>query len=345
MIGAAAPTGGPATTAVPEGTWAAAVRLLQDADDVALACHVNPDGDALGSMLALAQSLQSLGKRVVCSWDGGSPLTIPTAYADLPGRDLLVEPPNFPTDPPVLVALDTGSLDRLGCLAEVVPAAGAVLVIDHHASNGGFGTVGLIDPLAAATAVLVEELIRRLGAKLTADVAACLYTGLTTDTGSFKYASTTPAVHELAARLLATGIRHDKIARAIWDTNCFAYISMLGAVLSRTELEENAAAGLGLVWTYSTAEDLAAFGVGMEELEGVIDVIRTTAEAEVAAVCKQDADGTLKVSMRSKGRVDVGAVAVALGGGGHRLAAGLTSTADVPTTMERVRRLLAAAPR
>ncbi len=330
-------------TAVPEFVWTAAVRLLQDADDVALGCHVNPDGDALGSMLALAQSLQSLGKRVVCSWDGGSPLTVPTAYAGLPGRDLLVEPADFPSAPAVLVALDTGSRDRLGSLAEAVTAAGAVLVVDHHASNEGFGTVGLVDPHAAATAVLVEELIRRLGAKLTADVAACLYTGLTTDTGSFKYASTTPAVHELAGRLLATGIAHDEISRAIWDTNCFTYIQLLGAVLSRIVLEPDAAGGLGLVWTHSTAADLVTYGVGMEELEGVIDVIRTTAEAEVAAVCKQDVDGALKVSMRSKGHIDVGAVAVALGGGGHRLAAGVTSTADVATTMERVRRLLATA--
>jgi phosphoesterase RecJ-like protein len=331
-------------TAVPEPSWAAAVALLLGADEVALACHVNPDGDALGSMLALAQTLESLGKRAVCSWDGATPLALPTAYAGLVGVDLLVETAEFPTAPDVLVALDTGSLDRLGCLADVVAHAGAVLVIDHHASHEIFGTVGLIDPHAAATAVLVEELVRRLGAKLTADVAACLYTGLTTDTGSFKYASTTPAVHELAARLLATGIRHDEIARAIWDTNCFAYVSMLGGVLSRARLELHAAGGLGLVWTYSTAADLAAYGVGMEELEGVIDVIRTTAEAEVAAVCKQEADGSLKVSMRSKGRIDVGAVCVALGGGGHRFAAGLTTAADATTTMGKIRELLAAAP-
>lgn len=331
-------------TGVPESAWGAATGVLLAAEEVALACHVNPDGDALGSMLALGQGLQSLGKRVVCSWDGGSPLALPTAYAGLPGADLLVESVAFPAVPEVLVALDTGSIDRLGCLAEAVPGAGAVVVVDHHPTNEGFGTVEVIDPHAAATAVLVEELLRRLGAKLTADVAACLYTGLTTDTGSFKYASTTPAVHELAARLLATGIRHDEIARAIWDTNCFAYISMLGAVLSRARLEEAAAGGLGLVWTYSTAADLTTYGVGMEELEGVIDVIRTTAEAEVAAVCKQDADGTLKVSMRSKGHIDVGALCVALGGGGHRFAAGLTSTGGVTGTMDSIRELLGAAP-
>lgn len=331
------------TDAVPEAAWAAAVRLLADADEVALACHVNPDGDALGSMLALAQSLRSMGKQVVCSWDGATPLTMPAPYAGLAGLELLVDPADFPPAPPVLVALDAGALERLGCLADVGAAAGAVLVVDHHASNAGFGTVNLIDPHAAATAVLVEELIRRLGAKLTAEVATGLYTALTTDTGSFKYASTTPAVHEFAARLLATGIRHDEIERAIWDTKSFAYIRLLGAVLNRAELEPAAAGGLGLVWSYSTATDLRTFGVAMEELEGLIDVIRTTSEAEVAAMCKQGPDGRLSVSVRSKGRIDVGGVCVALGGGGHRLAAGVTSDADVPTTMTRIRQLLAVA--
>lgn len=331
-------------TSVPESTWAAAVRVLLDADEVALAAHLNPDGDSLGSMLGLGQALASLGKRALCSWDGNSPLEVPTAYADLPGLDLLVPPSEFPVAPPVLVCLDTGSPDRLGRFAAAATRADVVLVIDHHASNEGFGSVNLIDPHAAATAVLVEELVRRLGAKLTADVAACLYTGLTTDTGSFKYASTTPAVHELAARLLATGIRHDEIARAIWDTNCFAYVSMLGAVLSRAVLEPEAAGGLGLVWTYSTAADLSAYGVSIEELEGVIDLIRTTAEAEVAAVCKQDVDGSLKVSMRSKGRIDVGALCTGLGGGGHRMAAGLTTTGDAETVLPLIRDRLARAP-
>lgn len=331
-------------TSVPESTWAAAVRVLLDADEVALAAHLNPDGDSLGSMLGLGQALASLGKRALCSWDGNSPLEVPTAYAGLPGLDLLVPPAEFPVAPPVLVCLDTGSPDRLGRFAAAATRADVVLVIDHHASNEGFGTVNLIDAHAAATAVLVEELVRRLGAKLTADVAACLYTGLTTDTGSFKYASTTPAVHELAARLLATGIRHDEIARAIWDTNCFAYVSMLGAVLSRAVLEHEAAGGLGLVWTYSTAADLSAYGVSIEELEGVIDMIRTTAEAEVAAVCKQDVDGSLKVSMRSKGRIDVGALCTGLGGGGHRMAAGLTTTGDAETVLPLIRDRLARAP-
>lgn len=331
-------------TAPSEPTWAAAVRALTSAPQVVLTCHVHPDGDALGSMLALGQGLRSLGIGVRCSWGAAGRLAVPAAYAQLPGLELLVEPGALPSAPGVLVALDTASSDRLGTLGPLVDRAGVVVVVDHHASNGGFGSIRVIDPAAAATAVLVEELLRRLGVPLTADIAACLYTGLTTDTGSFKHASTTPSVHELAARLLGTGIRHDVISRRIWDTNSFGYVQLLGRALLRCELEPVEAQGLGLVWTYTTTEDLTELGVDFEELEAVIDVLRSTAEAEVAMVVKSDRDGTRKVSTRSKGHLDVGAVCVALGGGGHRFAAGFTSGQDVPTTVDAVRKRLVDAP-
>jgi phosphoesterase RecJ-like protein len=174
-----------------------------------------------------------------------------------------------------------------------------------------------------------------------ADIAACLYTGLTTDTGSFKFAATSPEVHEIAAELLRTGLRHDLIARQIWDTNRLPYITLLGELLTRTTYEPASR----LIWTHVSSTDLAASGVLMEELEGVIDVIRTADEAETAVICKQETDGSYKVSMRSKGAVDVGAICVALGGGGHRYAAGFTSFEDVPSTMARVRAAVDAAPR
>ncbi|MDQ6650230.1 MAG: bifunctional oligoribonuclease/PAP phosphatase NrnA [Actinomycetota bacterium] len=327
--------------------WERAVELLASADSVALACHISPDGDALGSMLALAIALDSLGKSVTASW-GSEPFAVPAAYASLSRLTLLSPPTRFPARPPLLVTFDTGSQDRLGVLAPVVDATlaagGDVLVVDHHASNTGYGSVHLVDATAAATAVLVDELLRRLGVDLTADIAAALYTGLATDTGCFKFVSTTPATHELAGRLLATGFRHDLLSREIWDTNSFGYVRLLGDVLGRAELEADAAGGLGLVWTCATAADMRTHGVAMEQLEGVIDILRTSREAEVAVVCKQDLDGAMKVSTRSKGRIDVGAVCVALGGGGHRFAAGFTAHDDATTTMAAVRKLLADAP-
>ncbi len=331
-------------TVIPTETWDAAVKVLGDADEVALACHVNPDGDAIGSMLALVQALCSLGKRDACSWSGEERLHVPSSYVDLPGLELLVDPGGFPPAPQVFVALDTGSLQRLGTLGAVTERAGMVLVIDHHASNEGFGTVELLDGSAAATAVLVEELINRLGVPLSPGIAACLYAGLITDTASFKHVSTTPAVHHVAARLLETGIRHDVISRTIWDTNTFGYVQLLGALLSRSVLERDAVGGCGMVWSYSTRADLEAYSVVFDELEGVIDVLRTSAEAEVAVMCKQQLDGLWQVSMRSKGRVDIAAVCAELGGGGHRFAAGFTSSADVQPTMQRIRDALATAP-
>ena len=324
--------------------WAQAVALLEAAGEVDLACHVGPDGDALGSMLALGIALRSSGKKVRASW-GSEPFEVPQPYRGLPGLDLLVHASEVPPHPELLVTFDTGSVARLGALADRVDAAQEVLVIDHHASNTRFGTVNVVDVHAASTASMVVDLIGALGLEVTADVAACAYTGLVTDTGSFKYAGTTPEVHQLAARLLATGIRHDLISRAIWDTAPFGYLKLLGLVLARAVLEPEAVGGLGLVWTAVGADDLNRHDLALADVEGVIDVLRTTVEAEVAVVVKVDPeDGWLKVSTRSKGRLDVGAVCVALGGGGHRFAAGFTSYQPLSATMETLREALAAAP-
>jgi phosphoesterase RecJ-like protein len=324
--------------------WDDAVRLLRDADDVVLACHVAPDGDALGSMLALGLALRAQGKRVVASW-GSEPFVVPAAYASLPGQDLLVAAADVPAAPALLVTFDTGSTDRLGSLGDRVAAAGEVLVVDHHTTSTRFGTVNVVDTAAAATAAVVVELLDRLDWPLTADVAANAYTGLVTDTGSFKHKATTPQVHELAARLLATGIRHDLISREIWDTASFGYVKLLGLVCARAVLEADEVGGLGLVWTAVGVEDLDRYDLALSDVEGVIDVVRTAREAEVAVVVKTDPeDGLLKVSTRSKGQVDVGAVCASLGGGGHRFAAGFTSADSLPVTMARLRSALAEAP-
>jgi phosphoesterase RecJ-like protein len=324
--------------------WDEAVRHLLGARSVVLACHVGPDGDALGSMLALGLVLRDLGKDVVASW-GGAPFAVPATYAYLPGLDLLVPPADVPAAPELLVTLDTGSTDRLGSLADRVRTAGCCVVVDHHASNTRFGAVNVVDETAAATAVLVTELLDRLGVPLTHDLAVGLYTGLVTDTGSFKYSATTPAVHALAGRLLATGIRHDLISRAIYDDAPFGYVQLLGRACAGAALEVDAVRGLGLVHCLVPAEDLTRSGLAMADVEGVIDVLRVAQEAEVAVVLKGDpVEGGFKVSTRSKGAVDVGAVCTALGGGGHRFAAGFTSWDDGPSTLERLRKELDAAP-
>jgi phosphoesterase RecJ-like protein len=322
-----------------EASWEKAVAALTGSDEVVLACHVSPDGDALGSMLALAHALRRHGTRVLPSFS--EPFDVPESLRGLPGTDLLVSPDRVPAAPALLVTFDTGSVDRLGGLADRVAAAGEVLVVDHHASNTGFGTLHLVDPAAAATAVLVEELVRRLGVTLDPDIAACLYAGLVTDTGSFRFAGTTPATHQLAARLLGTGFRHDELARQLFDTHPFGWLPMAGAVLARTRLEPAEVGGLGLVWADCRLAELAAHGLGLDQAESLIDLVRTAREAEVAAVLKELPQGGWAVSVRSKGRVDVGAVCTGLGGGGHRFAAGFTSRTGLEEAVSALRAALA----
>jgi phosphoesterase RecJ-like protein len=331
-------TSGPITAA----DWTRAAKILASAgndrsDQICLACHVRPDADALGSMLGLAQALQTQGRRVIASF-GDSPFEVPAILRFLPGLDLLSPPADVPGRPQVMVTLDAAGIDRLGALAPAAADATELIVLDHHASNTGFGTVNLVDPAAAATAVLACELIDRLSVPLTPDVALCLYAGLVTDTGSFKFSSTTPEVHELAARLLSTGIDPALVSRHLYDTAPFGYLGMLAKALDRAELEPDAARGLGLVWTTVTRADRGA--LPFDAAESVIEEVRKTAEAEVAVVLKEDDRGTWQVSVRSKSEVDVAKAAGAMGGGGHARAAGFSASGGPDAAVSALKALL-----
>ena len=333
---------------LPEHDWAAAAALLGAAPDVTLVCHVAPDGDALGSMLALARVLRAGGASVTCTW-GDERWAVPTAYEWLPDIERVVPPAAVPGEPSVLVVLDTASRDRLGILRGLPEQAGAVVVVDHHAHSGEdeatrLPGVHLVDSGAAATAVVVEELLRRLDADVDETTATLLYVGLVTDTGSFQHSVTTPAVHDVAGRLLTAGARPDDVAQLLWSAKPFAFQQVLGSALAQSRLEPSGALGRGLVWTVVEQSDLQRFGIGLDEVEAVIDVVRSAREADVAAVLKEDVDGTFRVSTRSRGATDVGAACASLGGGGHRLAAGFTSHDDAHTTMTKLRAALDRAP-
>ncbi|HEY8481561.1 MAG TPA: bifunctional oligoribonuclease/PAP phosphatase NrnA [Spirillospora sp.] len=318
--------------------WDRAVALIREAEEVCLACHVVPDGDALGSMLALAQALGALGKRCLASF--GEPFAVPAILRFLPGQEFLVEPGKIPAEPELMISLDAAGRARLGTLAEPAARAGALIVVDHHASNTGFGGVRIVDPDAAATAVLVEELIRRLGVPLDRDIAQGLYAGLASDTGSFKYPCTTPEVHNLAGRLLNAGVRPDAVSRELWDRAPFGYLQVLAGALARARLERDAAGGRGLVWTTVARADRDARDVTYDQLEGVIDQLRRTDEAEVAVVFKETDRGEWYVSTRSKGSIDVGRACVELGGGGHRTAAAFTMGGEPARIIDRLRAVL-----
>jgi phosphoesterase RecJ-like protein len=329
------------TEAVPEEDWARAAAAVEQAGEVCLACHVRPDGDALGSMLAVALALTARGRRRVIASFGDQPFRIPRILRFLPGLDLLTPPEAYPDRPDVMITFDVASADRLGMLTANAARAAELIVLDHHRTNPGFGTVNLIDPAAAATAVLAAKLIDLIGAEISAPVASGLYAGLVTDTGSFRF-STTPQVHRLAARLIETGLDPDAFARELFDTAPFGYLRVLSAAAGRAVLEPGQAGGLGLVWTTVTRADRAPDQLPYEVAESVIDVVRRTAEAEVAVVFKESDDGSWHVSARSKGQVDVARACIALGGGGHSRAAGFTSSAAVPETLAQLRALLAA---
>ncbi len=328
---------------MPEADWARAVKVLDGADQVCLACHIRPDADALGSMLAIATALSNRPGRpagVIASF-GDEPFAVPDILRFLPGVPLLSPPSRYPARPAVMLTFDSASADRLGLLAEPAAAAAELIVLDHHASNTRFGTINLVDPSAAATAVLAAALVDRLGMPLTADVALGLYAGLVTDTGSFKFSSTTPAVHELAAGLIATGIDPGAVSRHLYDTAPFGYLNMLAASLGRAVLEPAAAGGLGLVWTTVTRADREQAGnLPLDAAESVIDVIRRTAEAEVAVVLKEDDEGVWQTSVRSKAHIDVAAACTALGGGGHVRAAGFSALGGPDAAISALRQLL-----
>ena len=332
-----------------EEEWERAVKVLAGASEICLACHVRPDGDALGSMLAVAHALgarcgaprTSPAPASIIASFGDRPFEVPRILKFLPGTDLLSPPEAFPERPQVMVTFDAASPDRLGLLEASAAAADELIVLDHHASNTRFGTVNLIDDMAAATAVLAFELVGRLGVELSRDIALGLYAGLVTDTGSFKYSTTSPQVHQLAARLLQTGIEPGVVAHELWDRSPFGFLGLLSTVLGRAQLEPASAAGHGLVWTTVTRGDRAAHRLPFEVAESVIDVVRRADEADVAVVLKEDDEGCWQVSARSKGRADVGRACVALGGGGHPLAAGFTAHGTAAEVMTALREQLA----
>jgi phosphoesterase RecJ-like protein len=318
------------------GDWQAATTAINGAEQAVISCHLHPDGDALGSALALHGALVKAGRQAVVSFS--EPFEVAPQYRFLPGVEHLTPPADVPAEPEVFVCFDTGSLDRLGSLAGTFERARRTVVIDHHASNTRFGDVNLIDPDAPASAVLCRELLRRLDLPIDQEIATNLYTALVTDTGRFQYQSTVPETHLLAAELLAAGVKQYEVAKAVFETNDIRYLRLLSQVLARiTQVP-----GASLVWTSVTQEDLKAYGVGIDATEGLIDLVRTDGASDVAAVLKEQREGGFKVSLRSKGETNVAEVAGRFGGGGHALAAGFTSAQDAAGTVDAIAEALAA---
>ncbi|MGB8407057.1 MAG: bifunctional oligoribonuclease/PAP phosphatase NrnA [Mycobacterium sp.] len=312
----------PTTEARPQGARVdarGAAELLGEVDSVSVVCHVYPDADTIGAGLALALVLSESGKDVQVGF--ATPAQLPESLRTLPGGHLLVPPAQMRTDADLVVTADIPSVHRLGSLARLADPDRQVLVIDHHASNSLFGSSNFVDPSADSTTLLVAELLDAWGKAIGPDVAHCLYAGLTTDTGSFRWASA--RAHRLAARLLEIGVDNASISRTLLDTHPFSWLPMLSRVLSSAQLVPDAVDGRGLVYAVVPHEEWAQ--ARSEEVESIVDIVRTTSQAEVAAVFKEIEPQRWSVSMRAKS-VDLSVVASSFGGGGHRLAAGYSAT-------------------
>lgn len=310
-----------------------AAKAIEEAEHLALACHVGPDGDALGSMFALGLAARAKGKKVVASF--GTPFVVPSNLRFLPG-DLLVAPGDFPEEPDIMVVFDAGSSDRLGELGSNAQKAKTLVVIDHHATNEGFGDIAVIDSEAAATGELVFRILEILGWEMDQAIATCLHTALVTDTGRFTYSNTSPETLRMAAELLEAGADPTEIGRQVYEQTPFGYLRVSAIALDRAELDDVGR----VVSTIVTDEDLSSAGVDWSEVDGLIDLIRLAQEADVAVLAKVHEDGRVKVSLRSRGETDVGALAAELGGGGHRLAAGFTVHGDPVETLEKIKGLI-----
>jgi phosphoesterase RecJ-like protein len=292
-----------------------------------LTTHEGPDGDGLGSLLALHEVLGQLGKDSVM-FLAAKEFPLPVEYRFLPLEEVFHEPPADVVDR-VLVFLDCGNIDRMP--VEWLRRDGArVINIDHHHDNTRFGSLNLVDVEASCTAEIVYDLIRALGADITPAIASALYVGLVTDTGKFMYENTDPRAHRLAAELIEAGVDVDNIYRRLYERVPIEKLRLVARALEKIERYEDGA----LAVTYIAAEDYAVTGASEVLTEGIIDHVRALEGTAVAAVIRDKTDGgrsARKVSLRStNGVVDVSAIAREYGGGGHRRAAGFSTDLSYP---------------
>jgi len=276
--------------------------------------HVNPEGDAIGSMLALALALEQRGVVVTCYDRDG----VPDNCRFLPTWERVRT--TLPAEiPPLVIYVDADSLARCGLKAEDLPGATAFVRIDHHLTSTPDLGPSLVDTHAAAAGELVYALLSLLGAKLTPDIATCLQTALMVDTGRFSYTNTTPNTLRVAADLVAAGAAVPTIVEWTWGRVKFVAAKLLGRAMNSLQTSPDGR----IAWAVLRNEDFLACGASAEDTEGLIDHVRAVRDAEVAALFSEKR-GVVRVSLRSTSSVDVAQIARQFQGGGHVRAAGLT---------------------
>ena len=310
----------------------ALVDRLRAGQRFVISSHQRPDGDAIGSAMAAAFALRALGKQADVVFDAPPPHFL----QPFPGVDQLRVATRVAEAYDAAVIMECGALDRTGVAGlDLSP----VLNIDHHLGNTRYGQVNWIDESAAACTELVFTLVERLGAPLTREVATHIYLGILTDTGSFHFSHMTPRTFEIARRAVEAGADPQWIARTHYDSSTLGRVRIFGAVLNGMELDPT-----GRVAVLTITEAIAAAaGATNDDTEGLINFPLTVKDIQAVAFFKEMTDGSWRVSLRSKGNVDVRAIASRFGGGGHVNAAGCSATGPLAALRQTFMQLLVAA--
>jgi phosphoesterase RecJ-like protein len=318
-----------------EADLAAVAEALRSHDRFIVTTHENPDGDALGSLIAMTFALRELGKEATMYLFGEVPIPKEYEFMDFTG---LVRGPNPDSSELVVVALDCANERRLGPETALLEKAKLVVDIDHHHDNTRFGNENLIVGHASSTGEILADVFKAIGADLTPGIAEALYIAVVTDTGRFQYANTTAKALRLAAELVEAGADVHRVFQGVYENVAFAKLKLVARALENAEVFE----GGRVIVSHLEKEDFNAAGAEEPYSEGIIDYLRAVEGAELAALIREPptANGpTHRISLRTTEEdLDVSAIARLSGGGGHRQAAGFSSEASIQEITEFIRR-------
>jgi phosphoesterase RecJ-like protein len=302
------------------------INTLKYAEDIAILPHISADGDALGSSLALGLALNKIGKEVVVYLEE----EVPNIYRFLPGLQL-IRIYNFETQGSfrkkhdVIVAIDTGDMDRLGARTDIFNGGRITVNIDHHFTNSEFAFLNLVKSSASAVGEIIYEIIRNMNISLDADISTCLYVAIITDTGGFRFSNTTALTHKISAELIDNGVKAADISQQVFETTSLAKVKLMGAAINCLDLLQNGK--IAFIVLTDEAENIK--DLKDEDFDGIVNIGRNIAGVEVAVLMREKATGEIKVNLRSKSYVDVGAIAGMFSGGGHKRAAGFTTNKNL----------------
>ncbi|WP_438448266.1 DHH family phosphoesterase [Gorillibacterium sp. sgz5001074] len=315
------------------------VRQLEEAkafilnqDRFLVVSHVNPDGDAIGSTLAVGHMLEQLGKSYIMMNEGAVPakFSLLPGYADI--RDYSAWGSQDKPEFQAVIAVDCADYERIGRVREWFPDAVPLLNIDHHPTNDAYGTANLIHPEAAATAQVLYDLTVTMALPWTKPFSTCIYTGLLTDTGGFRYSNTTPKVMQIASEMLRQGVNGNELADQLLEKLTFSHISILRKALSNL----NFTSDKKIAWMSVSLDDIREAGADGGDMDGLVNYPRNVEGVEVGLLFKQSGNLLYKVSLRSAGLADVSAIAQRFGGGGHIRAAGCTVQGTLQEAVQQV---------